>query len=233
MDTGPDCLTGQVLWDEGNKKMVRMSVRDNLLGGSPDSMAFYPENEFYTYGQIAWLENILKAIEPEKDADSRRRRIFVCLHAPPVNVKKRPAITPGLWEVELKDPRVTIGKWRLKLLFWRPDIWYGTVNHYLSQFFHLCLGKKEGDAAYSGPVADIVFSGHGHKKIEFRIAYGQTGPIVFCGPYSDTLAPAGFDEHRPFIVQTAACGPISCGYSSPPYYRVIRVGAKGVILGFA
>ena len=37
-DTGHDCLTAQSFWDDGGKKVYRIRVRDNILGGSPDTM---------------------------------------------------------------------------------------------------------------------------------------------------------------------------------------------------
>lgn len=219
MDTGPDCLTAQYLWDEGNKKMVRMSIWDNILGRAPDSMAFYPENEFYTYGQIAWLEKVLQAVAPKKGEASGKERVFLLVHAPPINVKGTPARPPGDGETLLKEGDV--------------DIRYGTINHYLSQFFYLCLGKKEGGGECKGSVVDIVFAGHAHKKIEFRITRGQSGPLISRGPYSENVTAAEFDKCKPFVVQTAACGPFGLGCPHPPYYRVVRVGANGEVLGFA
>lgn len=214
MDTGPDCFTGQYFWDGGNKKMVRMSIKDNILGGSPDSMAFYPANEYYSYGQIPWLENLLKAIGSEgKD----NKRIFICLHAPPINLKSIPDIPPGQSELLLKRGEI--------------DIRYGTINHFLSQFFHLCLGEKENDLDYSGPKVDIVFSGHAHQKIEFRI---DKGPLIYNGRYSDNIAKPNFDfdDKKPFVVQTAACGPLNTGYPNPPYFRTVHVDQSGVIHSF-
>lgn len=41
LDTGHDCLTAQSFWDDGGKKIYRLRVRDNILGGSPDTMGFY------------------------------------------------------------------------------------------------------------------------------------------------------------------------------------------------
>jgi hypothetical protein len=45
-------------WDEGNKKVGVLSMKDGILGGSPDSMAFYSPNEYYAPGQITWLANV-------------------------------------------------------------------------------------------------------------------------------------------------------------------------------
>ncbi len=212
MDTGPDCFIGQYLWDEGNKKMRRMSIEDNILGGSPDSMAFYPANEYYSYGQIAWLERVLKVIEKENKPDMR---VFICLHAPPINIREAPNITDPNNEILVKEDR--------------HNIRFGTINHFLSQFFHLCLGKKENAPGYSGPKVDIVFSGHAHQKIEFRIS---DGPCIYYWDYSDKLKDFNFDDKRPFVVQTAACGPLRAGYKNPPYFRTVHVDSHGVIRSF-
>ncbi|MBI4007840.1 MAG: metallophosphoesterase [Planctomycetes bacterium] len=214
MDTGPDCFIGQYFWDEGNKKRGRMSVRDNILGGSPDSMAFYPANEYYSYGQIIWLERVLKAIELES---KKTRRIFICLHAPPINVENIPAIPPNSNEVFLEKGRI--------------DIRYGTINHFLSQFFHLCLGRKENKPGDYVPIVDMVFSGHAHQKVEFRIAWNQH-PLIYYGKYSNTITASNFNNKRPFIVQTAACGPLNTNYSSPPYFRTVHVDRNGDVLKF-
>lgn len=212
MDTGPDCFVGQYLWNNGNKKMRRLSLNDNILGGSPDSMAFYPVNEYYVYSQIIWLEKVLKAIESQNRNDAKR--IFVCLHAPPINVKRSPNITNG--EERLED-----------------DVRYGTINHFLSQFFHLCLGRKERNENYSGPKVDVVFSGHAHQNIEFRIEWRQH-IYIYCGRYSKNNSRANFDEKKPFVVQTAGCGPLGAdsGSSDPPYFRRVHVKKDGEVLSF-
>lgn len=216
MDTGPDCFTGQDLWDDGNKKMGRLTVRDNILGGSPDSMAFYPANEYYSYGQIVWLEKVLKASAAAQQA---KRRIFICLHSPPVNTRKQPCIPAGRDEVLLEKGKI--------------NICFGTANHFLSQFFHLCLGRKENDSSYAGPEVDIVFSGHAHQKIEFRLAAGAEGPLVYHGEYSSGAAGAVFQQKRPLVVQTAACGPLNNdGYPDPPYFRQVHVDKNGTIMKF-
>lgn len=91
LDTGPDCLTAQSFWDDGGKKVRRISIGDNILGGSPDTMGFYPANEYYPYSQISWLENVLSCIGKSKQQDAahpERHRIFVGLHAPPANLSQ-------------------------------------------------------------------------------------------------------------------------------------------------
>lgn len=215
MDTGPDCFTGQYLWDEGNKKMGRLSVMDNIMGGSPDSMAFFGANEYYSYGQIPWLEKVLNAAGAgNRDGEDVKKRIFICLHAPPINIKDSVEIPDGTDEMLLREGEV--------------DIRHGTVNHFLSQFYHLCIGEKENDPGYLGPKVDIVFSGHTHRKVEFRIGHG---PEIHAGAYSGNSV-EGFDERRPFAVQTCACGPLSPGYPQPPYFRRIHVDGNGVIQSF-
>src|SRR5208282_1460704 len=68
MDSGHDALSGESFWDDGGKKIRRLKIRDNILGGSPESMAFYPANECYPYSQLAWLETVL-------DCARRRHKI--------------------------------------------------------------------------------------------------------------------------------------------------------------
>ena len=47
LDTGFDCLRAQRFWDNGLKKIGRIGIKDNILGGSPDSMSFFEANEFF------------------------------------------------------------------------------------------------------------------------------------------------------------------------------------------
>ena len=215
MDTGPDSIIGEDLWDNGDTKIRFKNMMDSILGGSPDSMAFYPANEHYTYNQIVWLESVLKYIGKQITAENKTDRIFVCLHAPSINVKKPPEIPEKSNEVLLERGLV--------------DIRYGTINHYVSQFMHLCLGKKENDPTYSGPKVDLIFAGHAHQKIEFRIGPNND---VYCGNYSDEAPLKDFDDKKPFEVQTAACGPLKTGYPDPPYFRSVHVSQDGSILKF-
>jgi hypothetical protein len=215
MDTGPDCFTGQFLWDEGNKKVGVLSLMDGILGGSPDSMAFYPPNEYYAPGQISWLENVLSAIENKQENNGK---IFICLHAPPINVAKRPSIPADHNEVLLVREKV--------------NATFGTINHFLSQFFHLCMGRKEKDAAHSGPIVDMVLCGHAHQDIEFRI---DSNIRIYHGNYSSKPdAAQTFDSNRPYILQTAACGPaaMEMGFNNPPYYRTIHLDSNGNVTRF-
>ena len=112
------------------------------------------------------------------------------------------------------------------------NIRHGTVNHFLSQFFNLCVGKKENDGNYAGEKVDIVFAGHAHHSVEFRID-GKTQ--IYRGSYSAT--PDELNAKKPVIVQTAACGPIKKNrrqeYSSPPYFRTVHVDDDGTVLKFS
>lgn len=207
MDTGPDCMASQYFWDNGDKKTKKLSVKDNLIGGSPDSAAFYPANEYYGYSQITWLEKILALAQSRDDAG----RAFVCLHSPPVNIEKEPPLAAGQNEVLVTS-----------------DISYGTTNHFLSQFLHLCVGRKENDPGYQGGKIDIVFSGHTHREVEFRISMGEN-PLVFYGHYSRNVLPENFEDQKPFIVQTASCGPVEKGFPDPPYYRFVQIDDSGKI----
>jgi hypothetical protein len=47
---------------------------------------------------------------------------------------------------------------------------YGTVNHYLSAFYYLCLGYRQGQThTVAGPGIDAVFAGHAHWSLEFKL----------------------------------------------------------------
>jgi hypothetical protein len=56
------------------------------------------------------------------------------------------------------------------------NLTYGTINHYLSQFFFLCRGLRENphrriDPSQSSNLkkVDMVLSGHAHISVEFRM----------------------------------------------------------------
>lgn len=89
LDTGHDCMRAQYLWDEGDKKMGPLSIRDNTIGQSPDSMAFYDINEYYAYSQISWIDRVMQLINRTKNEARegvRPVRILIGLHAPPSNL---------------------------------------------------------------------------------------------------------------------------------------------------
>lgn len=233
LDTGPDCLTAQSFWDDGGKKVRNISVDDNILGGSPDTMGFYPANEFYPYSQIAWLENVLACLgSPAGEAPGR---VFVGLHAPVANlsVKRR----------QHADRELQRNPENQHYVFMQPgwldgyDIRYGTVNHYLSQFFYLCLGCREAapDQPF-GPGIDAVFSGHAHWNLEFKLQKPPSAavywrPEIFYGEFSQGVEAGCADpavSWGPLLLQTAACGPQGAVQSEvPPNFRFVTVNGNG------
>jgi Calcineurin-like phosphoesterase len=233
MDSGHDALTGESFWDEGGKKIRYLKIRDNILGGSPESMAFYPPNECYPYSQIAWLESALGCIQKRyrmaaPDA-ARPCRIIVGLHAPPANLspaqrKKADAQRAAGGGDGLLLPRKWWGGY---------DIHYGTINHYVSQFFYLCLGFRESALLQpSGPGIDLVLSGHVHWNMEFRLVKpqsdgpGEWHPQVFYGNFSKMVEEGSKQENRwwnPLLLQTAACGPPSASAPETPYCRPVHI----------
>lgn len=233
MDSGHDALTGESFWDEGGKKIRHLSIRDNILGGSPESMAFYPPNECYPYSQIAWLESALGCIQNRyritaPDA-GRPCRIVVGMHAPPAN------LSPGQrrkadrqWGTVGEDGLLLPRKW------WGGyDIHYGTINHYVSQFFYICLGFRESALLQpSGPGIDLVLSGHVHWNMEFRLVRpqpdgrGEWHPQVCYGDFSKMVEEGQGEVNQwwnPLLLQTAACGPPSVTAAETPYYRPVHI----------
>ncbi|UCH08351.1 MAG: metallophosphoesterase [Deltaproteobacteria bacterium] len=235
MDTGADVFIGQLLDGKQLTHIKQMSLEDNILGGSPDSRAFDSEQAYYNWSQIVWLEKALASASQQSDG---RRRIFLFLHAPPINPPKDRE-WKTLWESERPAPK-WIGKGECNLT-------YGTIKHYLSQFFYLCMGYRESDLV-GGNVepnlrkVDIVFSGHAHRNIEFRlekewVASNKKHEIrIFSDVYSQ-LWNAGkigetWEDYRPVILQTAASGLKGRYDDNPPYYRKVKIDGKGRIVDF-
>ncbi len=224
LDTGHDCVRAQYFWDDGDKKLGPVSIRDNTIGQSPDSMAFYDINEYYPYSQIGWVERLMELIQEEKKEPFR---VFVGLHAPPANLSKDEARKA---QKEAGDKREGI------LLAEREyNIRYGTINHYLSHFYHLCLGRTEQrPEERRHPPVDMVLAGHAHWKLEVRLAWDdrKKGPAVYFGDFtgkSDNLM-QDFDRFRPFFLQTPACGPRETFSPEPPYFRLVEIDGQGKIL---
>ena len=260
MDTGCDLFVGDLLDGKQVKHLKRASIRDNIIGNSPDSRAFESELLYYPWSQIVWLEKVLQA-KSIKNADN----VFVSLHAPPVNV---PSVLYNKLESWKK-----IFYWLDKLLIHRPriyhkitswddiresnqdkkiknkwisreelDLSFGTINHYVSQFFYLCMGLTEAEhRTQKSPKPNkkvaMVLCGHAHRNIEFSIELHwndetQENDIrIFSDSYSDpppNLSKISPDwKKRPLIIQTAACGPPGEEDSTPPYYRkVVIEGGK-------
>ena len=86
MDTGTDIFIGKLLDKKQIKYVKKMSLMDNILGGSPDSRAFDSEQVYYNWSQIVWLEKVMKAIGGKPDAEGKN---LIFLHAPPITPPPR------------------------------------------------------------------------------------------------------------------------------------------------
>lgn len=228
LDTGHDCLRAQYLWDDGDKKLGPLSIQDNTIGQSPDSMAFYDINEYYPYSQIGWIERVLASIQEEAAGRKRPSRVFVGLHAPPVNLSRGQARKA---QKEAGDRRggILLGEGEY-------DIRFGTINHFLSHFYHLCLGRRESrpeEIRY--PLVDMVLAGHAHWKLEFRLAWDgkKKGPAVYFGDFTGNsdFFREDFEKIRPLLLQSPACGPREDFSPDPPYFRYVEVDAQGKVTG--
>jgi 3',5'-cyclic AMP phosphodiesterase CpdA len=237
MDTGSDVFTGRLLDNKTFNDIKKMSVQDNILGGSPDSRAFDSEQSYYNWSQIVWLEKILACI---RDKGNDEGSMMVFLHAPPINPAEGSGFRlDSLWERNREEP-----KWIPKS---ECNLTYGSINHYLSQFFHLCMGFKENElsvssAAGSVKKVDLVFSGHTHRNVEFRIGMrfdiegNGSNVTIYSDVYSELLDTNNPDEwwekHMPVIVQTAACGSAGGIDNEPPYFRKVLINGNGKITDF-
>ncbi len=349
MDTGADVVTigaKELLDGKETKHLKKASFQDNILGMSPDSMAFDDRQAFYNWSQIVWLDKVLSCISNslfdfnevpgndtarfieflnkkfyvtwltsakiEKTDDNLIRataqdeslsfqlvnektrailtinnkkfddfivkneegklnvftkdendKIFICVHAPPLNYdtkykNKLNTLRESLHEnnsekfiEEEMDQDLIMGiinsiSQRLGLKSKNDkslNLTYGTINHYLSQFFFLCRGLRENPHRKINPAqnsdlkkVDMVLSGHAHIDVEFRIDIDRKDPNeskvrIFHDKYSDNYAKDFYDS-KTFIVQTAACGPPGNDAESPPYWRMIKVDKQNRITSF-
>ncbi len=258
MDTGSDVFVGSFLDNKGLKDIKRISIEDNILGMSPNSRAFDSDYTYENWSQIVWLEKVLEAVNPNDE--DKERRTFIFLHAPPTNVQDCITdVSEEFWE----DSRKADGK-KPWIPEEECDLTFGTINHYLSQFCYLCLGVRESDLVrkdkrFLAPKiqrlrqflsnkrnyvqkktdppfgkVDIVFSGHAHRNIEFRIDTNEIDEIrMYCGPYNEKLYAAGpswWEDRGPIFVQTAACGLKGADEEYPPYYRWVNVSEPGGVI---
>ena len=360
MDTGVDAITvaaKELMDGKETKYLKKVSIMDNAIGMSPDSMAFDDRQGFCNWSQIVWLDKVLSGISNKKN-DSKEN-IFICVHAPPLNFDykyrtnlkalseslRRPfEITQKIYSpkyveeenelefilesirqrLNLKKidtylfnwndiPETIYGKFldflkKEYVLEWvktaqiekfnngnaikvsngkndlllqlndkkteveliidsiRTDILiaksektrlniyksnkkninltYGTINHYLSQFFFLCRGLRENpnrriepDKEYNLKKVDLVLSGHAHIEIEFRIDIEKENEERKVRIYHDKYSnkkeyPLDFYDSKTFIVQTAACGPHGDDADSPPYWRMVKVNKQNRITSF-
>jgi len=252
MDTGADvaALRAENLKKKVDSKYLKkLSMQDNFIGSSPDSMAFDDKQSYYNWEQIIWLENVLSAASRKKHF-AGKGRTFVCLHAPPVNYnihyhdKLEELRESKLKEknekstfIETEEEPGIIPEMILKIINYIPyipqklgykrknsdkclNLTYGTANHYLSQFFFMCMGYRENPHRNknSRPLdsnpekVDMVLSGHAHMNVEFRLGIDETDPVenkirIYHDTYSDSKKFPDFDKNKPVIVQSAACGP--------------------------
>lgn len=247
LDTGYDCLTAQSFWDDGGKKIQRLSLGDNIIGRSPDTMGFYPPNIHYPFSQITWTERVLACMQKETKQElgkPRVCRVFVGLHAPVANLSPKARAEADKKLATAKTDAIRLPAKR-RWPFNRFDVCYGTTNHYLSQFYYLCLGAREespGDAFACG--VDVVLAGHAHWCQEFKLVrpegspatwkpavhYGHLAEAVERASATNTAEPEPTPPLGPLLLQTAACGP-PCfpkhgkSFPAPPYYRLVSVEA--------
>ncbi len=202
-----------------------IDFRDILMGS--------PSLKGFSAGQIQWLQLQAKSLQKGKP------NVFIFCHAPilnpPVKVKGMEAIKeaftgkrlPSL--VELKESaqaNLPLEQQRIDL---KVKLKNGTISHHWAEMLDFCLAH-----------ATMVFSGHTHKKFEFRISptANQSSEFenlpfkrrkvsspaaVFFDQYSDIAPdPWWISEKKPFLVQTPALGPSD-------YQRNQRAGAFRVI----
>ncbi|MFH1114856.1 MAG: metallophosphoesterase [Pseudomonadota bacterium] len=242
MDTGPDACTAPLQDGKTTESIKVMTFSKSILSGSPDSRAFDSGHIHYNWSQIVWLEKALTALNPCSDG-APRGRTFIFVHSPPINFRTTPRFNKrSLWETYRTDKKCK----------WIPPqectLTFGTINHFLSQFWYMCLGLVESDLA--GPDApcrfekvDMVFSGHTHRDFEFRMSVDRGRRVrIYSDPYSEKLSglgPASSDEretwwetHKPVLVQTAACGPRKYRNQNPPYFRIVSIDDRGSINDF-
>lgn len=256
MDSGCDVFLAEFMDRKSAKHIHKMSFNDNVLGGSPDSRAFDSEKIYYNWSQIVWLEKVLTALNrigkdstreetasQEPDASSKRR-IFVFLHAPPLNTRRsNDYVDKHLRESRRSPPSP---RWIRRE---EDDLTFGTLNHYISEFLYLCLGRLEREVVQGRPETeldkvDVVFSGHAHRDIEFRLKLDESNKKsirIYCDRYSESLElkpwhekerPSWWDEHRPLVVQTPACGLKGKEKTQPPHVRIVTIESDGDISGF-
>lgn len=286
MDTGADvaALKAENIREKIDPKYLKkLSMQDNFIGSSPDSMAFDDRQSCYNWEQIIWLDKVLSAVSHKKSIVGKGRT-FVCLHAPPVNYDthykskleelreskliERNESSKTFIEAE-KEPGM-MPEMIMKLIDYIPqklgikkkndertlNLTYGTVNHYLSQFFFMCMGYRENPHRNKNlrPLdqwpekVDLVLSGHAHMDVEFRLGIDETDPVenkirIYHDTYSDSEKFPDFDKNKPVIVQSAACGPPGendkkkdsngeYDRNKLPHWRTVQVDDQNIITSF-
>lgn len=245
MDTGPDVITGDLFDGKNLSDVKRLNINDNVLGRSPDSRAFDSEHLYYDWSQIIWLEKVLQLVpnlstegqsKPRSDShDDSIGRTFVFLHSPPLNTEMIDGkVVSKLWDKNDAPQPVAKGVERLT---------FGTINHYVSEFLYMCLGYLESEMRQCEPHrklagVDIVFSGHGHRALEFRLELKPETKdkiAIYCNGYSEQAGdlPENWLKHnRPVLVQTPACGVPGKCHVKPPYFRSVKIDSNGSVRQF-
>ncbi len=234
MDSGADVFIGQLLDGKQIKHIKKMSIRDNILGGSPDSRAFDDEQIYYNWEQIVWLEKVITFISK---GSNQNGSMFVFLHSPPIN-------PPDDTKFDNKQNKLIESNRSNPAWISKEECYltYGTINHYLSQFFYLCTGFRESELVEPDVVrklkpVDIVFSGHAHRNIEFRVEKDTNHRIrIYHDKYGDN-----YDYKKPYtwwgkgssvMVQTASCSIAGRTDKNPPYFRKVTIDKKHGIKEF-
>lgn len=115
METGADIFYGQELFAQGTPYQKRkMSIEDNILGGSPDTTGFWESNLYATFPQLCWLERVL-SLSP--------KGVVVGTHTPVLNHDKPLHNLKHEQEFSLKQ------------------LQYGAVSQYAEQFIAKCRDK--------------------------------------------------------------------------------------------
>jgi hypothetical protein len=235
MDTGADVvtITAEELMDEKKlDDLKKASFQDNILGFSPDSMAFDDREAYYNWAQIVWLDKVLSSASIRMQ-EAKTGRIILGLHAPPVNHDPK-CNMEELLEDNKKDGYISEKTCNLT---------YGTINHFLSQFFFLCLGLRENPHRKSLLLnsnlkkVDLVLSGHVHINAEYRlgIEYDRQTKENKIRIYHDWYSknPEQFDHKKPFLVLTASCGPQYDKEYITPYWRMVTIDGANCITNFS
>ena len=146
------------------------------------------------------------------------------MHAPPINLSESQRRKADRALQDQPEVLLEVGKY---------DIRFGSINHYLSQFLHLCLGRAEGRPQDRFRPVCMVFAGHAHWKIECCLRWEDNGLSVYYGDYTGVpgTMPGSPKEPQPLLLQTPAIGPMGSDRFSqtPPHFRWLEVNTKGII----
>ncbi|MCR4320011.1 MAG: hypothetical protein NUV74_06700, partial [Candidatus Brocadiaceae bacterium] len=106
---------------------------------------------------------------------------------------------------------------------------YGAIIHYFRRFVSCFIDYRKSDLVEQKveqkfKLVDIVFSGHAHRNIEFRIEKDEDHNIrMYHDKYSEYKDSHKFWGKSPVIVQTASCAIKGNFDKAPPYYRKVII----------